>query len=127
MPAIDQRCIYRMQASISSPQTFTPPNDDLVILMNASLIKVAPHVVLRPKNLLSSPGLLNFGDFEDIPYNAYEMPLFAAMGCIGGIFGAFFNSLNLKITRFRMRHVHKRMFRYVKIGVDRRVGKLCGI
>uniref|UniRef100_UPI0037E76FC6 H(+)/Cl(-) exchange transporter 7 isoform X1 n=1 Tax=Semicossyphus pulcher TaxID=241346 RepID=UPI0037E76FC6 len=58
---------------------------------------------------LSSPGLINFGRFETdtVAYNLYEIPLFIAMGAIGGLLGALFNVLNYWLTIFRIRYVHR--------------------
>ncbi|XP_014879138.1 H(+)/Cl(-) exchange transporter 7 isoform X1 [Poecilia latipinna] len=58
---------------------------------------------------LSNPGLINFGRFESeaMEYNLYEIPLFIAMGAIGGGLGAFFNFLNYWLTIFRIRYVHR--------------------
>ncbi|CAN9505211.1 unnamed protein product [Ophioblennius macclurei] len=58
---------------------------------------------------LSNPGLINFGRFESdsVTYNLYEIPLFIAMGAIGGLLGALFNVLNYWLTIFRIRYVHR--------------------
>uniref|UniRef100_A0A3B5K8M3 Chloride channel 7 n=1 Tax=Takifugu rubripes TaxID=31033 RepID=A0A3B5K8M3_TAKRU len=58
---------------------------------------------------LSNPGLINFGRFESesVAYNLYEIPLFIAMGAIGGLLGALFNILNYWLTIFRIRYVHR--------------------
>eukprot|EP00064_Thunnus_orientalis_P016398 superscaffoldBa00003243_g16463 len=58
---------------------------------------------------LSNPGLINFGRFENerVAYNLYEIPLFIAMGAIGGLLGALFNVLNYWLTIFRIRYVHR--------------------
>ncbi|XP_047199779.1 H(+)/Cl(-) exchange transporter 7 isoform X2 [Hippoglossus stenolepis] len=58
---------------------------------------------------LSSPGLINFGRFQSdsVAYNLYEIPLFIAMGAIGGLLGALFNILNYWLTIFRIRYVHR--------------------
>ncbi|KAM3863470.1 H(+)/Cl(-) exchange transporter 7 isoform 2-T2 [Diretmus argenteus] len=58
---------------------------------------------------LSYPGLINFGRFESdsVAYNLYEIPLFIAMGAIGGLLGALFNFLNYWLTIFRIRYVHR--------------------
>ncbi|KAM4531859.1 H(+)/Cl(-) exchange transporter 7 isoform 1-T1 [Odontesthes bonariensis] len=58
---------------------------------------------------LSNPGLINFGRFESeiMEYNLYEIPLFIAMGALGGILGALFNVLNYWLTIFRIRYVHR--------------------
>ncbi|KAF0032496.1 hypothetical protein F2P81_014786 [Scophthalmus maximus] len=53
---------------------------------------------------LSNPGLINFGRFQSdsVAYNLYEIPLFIAMGAIGGLLGALFNILNYWLTIFRI-------------------------
>ncbi|XP_071330279.1 H(+)/Cl(-) exchange transporter 7 isoform X2 [Trachinotus anak] len=58
---------------------------------------------------LSNPGLINFGRFQSdsVTYNLYEIPLFIAMGAIGGLLGALFNVLNYWLTIFRIRYVHR--------------------
>ncbi|KAM8825447.1 H(+)/Cl(-) exchange transporter 7 isoform 1-T1 [Synchiropus picturatus] len=58
---------------------------------------------------LSNPGLINFGRFDSdsVTYNLYEIPLFIAMGAIGGLLGALFNVLNYWLTIFRIRYVHR--------------------
>ncbi|XP_061605442.1 H(+)/Cl(-) exchange transporter 7 isoform X1 [Phyllopteryx taeniolatus] len=58
---------------------------------------------------LSNPGLINFGRFENdsVAYYLYEIPLFIAMGAIGGLLGALFNILNYWLTIFRIRYVHR--------------------
>ncbi|XP_072298731.1 H(+)/Cl(-) exchange transporter 7 isoform X2 [Eucyclogobius newberryi] len=58
---------------------------------------------------LSNPGLINFGRFESesLEYNFYEIPLFIAMGAIGGLLGALFNFLNYWLTIFRIRYIHR--------------------
>lgn len=58
---------------------------------------------------LSNPGLINFGRFESeaMEYNLYEIPLFIAMGALGGLLGALFNFLNYWLTIFRIRYVHR--------------------
>ncbi|XP_037545453.1 H(+)/Cl(-) exchange transporter 7 [Nematolebias whitei] len=58
---------------------------------------------------LSNPGLINFGRFETetMGYNLYEIPLFIAMGAVGGALGALFNVLNYWLTIFRIRYVHR--------------------
>ncbi|NXV45879.1 CLCN7 protein, partial [Uria aalge] len=55
---------------------------------------------------LSSPGLINFGRFdnEKMGYTIQEIPIFIFMGVVGGILGALFNALNYWLTMFRIRH-----------------------
>ncbi|KAI7690585.1 H(+)/Cl(-) exchange transporter 7 [Sarcoptes scabiei] len=55
---------------------------------------------------LGSPGLLNFGKFQDIDYNIYEIPIYAAMGVFGGITGALFNLVNMKLTIMRQKFLN---------------------
>lgn len=64
----------------------------------------------RAGTTLSNPGLLNFGKFTDMPYNSYEIPLFVLLGVFGGLAGALFNWLNLRLTQFRMRYVLRTFF-----------------
>uniref|UniRef100_A0A8L2UJZ0 Chloride channel protein n=1 Tax=Rattus norvegicus TaxID=10116 RepID=A0A8L2UJZ0_RAT len=58
---------------------------------------------------LSSPGLINFGRFdsEKMAYTIHEIPVFIAMGVVGGILGAVFNALNYWLTMFRIRYIHR--------------------
>ncbi|XP_059887442.1 H(+)/Cl(-) exchange transporter 7 isoform X3 [Delphinus delphis] len=58
---------------------------------------------------LSSPGLINFGRFdtETMVYTIHEIPIFIAMGVVGGILGAVFNALNYWLTMFRIRYIHR--------------------
>ncbi|EHH31296.1 hypothetical protein EGK_12343 [Macaca mulatta] len=83
---------------------------------------------------LSSPGLINFGRKlahscgakllrelqdpeglqEDTPscpqkmaYTIHEIPVFIAMGVVGGVLGAVFNALNYWLTMFRIRYIHR--------------------
>jgi chloride channel 7 len=57
----------------------------------------------RPGDL-SYAGLLNFGKFENISYEMFELPTFVIMGVIGGLLGSLFNHINYKLTVFRMRY-----------------------
>ncbi|NWV97725.1 CLCN7 protein, partial [Machaerirhynchus nigripectus] len=58
---------------------------------------------------LSSPGLINFGRFdnEKMGYKIQEIPIFIFMGVVGGILGALFNALNYWLTMFRIRYIHR--------------------
>ena len=47
---------------------------------------------------LSSPGLLNFGKFDNVPWYWYEIPIFILMGIFGGLLGAAFVQMNKCIT-----------------------------
>ncbi|KAJ9582590.1 hypothetical protein L9F63_023078, partial [Diploptera punctata] len=57
---------------------------------------------------LSYAGLLNFGKFDNISYELFELPIFVLMGVIGGLLGSIFNHINYKLTVFRMRNITKK-------------------
>ncbi|XP_072029917.1 H(+)/Cl(-) exchange transporter 7-like [Amphiura filiformis] len=57
---------------------------------------------------LSSPGLVNFGQFANQSYYGYEIPIFFLMGVIGGLLGAVFNAINYRLTVYRIKFVHQR-------------------
>uniref|UniRef100_A0A8D9AXJ9 Chloride channel protein n=1 Tax=Cacopsylla melanoneura TaxID=428564 RepID=A0A8D9AXJ9_9HEMI len=54
---------------------------------------------------LTDPGLLNFGKFYSLQYSLLEIVLFVGMGVFGGLTGALYNSLNHKLTVFRLRYM----------------------
>ena len=58
---------------------------------------------------LDRPGLINFGRFTrpetEHLWTLQYIFVFAAMGAIGGLMGAWFNSLNKHLTIYRMKHV----------------------
>ncbi|XP_069690875.1 H(+)/Cl(-) exchange transporter 7 [Periplaneta americana] len=54
---------------------------------------------------LSFTGLLNFGKFENISYELFELLIFMIMGAVGGLLGSLFNHINYKLTVFRMRNI----------------------
>jgi H+/Cl- antiporter ClcA len=51
--------------------------------------------------------IFEFGSFNSFgqdtaAYHFTEVPIFVAMGAIGGLFGVLYNSLNLRISSFRV-------------------------
>ncbi|VDN60489.1 unnamed protein product [Dracunculus medinensis] len=54
---------------------------------------------------LSWNGLANFGVFTNINYNVWEIPIFLLIGVLGGLTGALFNCINLKLSKFRKRYL----------------------
>ncbi len=52
----------------------------------------------------SYPGLFNLGQFEPLPYEYFEIPIFVLMGMFGGLIGALWNSVNIKLTIFRSKY-----------------------
>ena len=55
---------------------------------------------------LAYDGLLNFGKFADMPFALLELPVFVAMGVLGGLMGALFNQMNYYLSAFRRRFIH---------------------
>jgi len=64
---------------------------------------------------LAFDGLLNFGKFPDMPFALMELPIFVAMGIIGGLTGALFNQLNYYLSVFRRRHIRSRWVRVLEV------------
>lgn len=52
---------------------------------------------------LSYKGLLNFGKFDDLSYHILDIPVFVLMGIAGGLMGALFCHLNVRLVIFRKR------------------------
>lgn len=59
-------------------------------------------------------GLLNFGHFENLNYELFELLLYCVMGAIGGILGAFYTYINYKLTIFRMRYLKARILKVIE-------------
>jgi len=53
---------------------------------------------------LTYRGLLNFGKFDDLTYHILDIPIFVLMGIAGGLMGALFCHINLKLVKFRKRY-----------------------
>lgn len=47
---------------------------------------------------VNSPGLITFGGFTQNAYKLWELPTFAAIGVVGGLLGALFNGINVKVS-----------------------------
>lgn len=52
----------------------------------------------------SYPGLFNFGQFEPIPFEFVEIPIFVMMGIFGGLTGALWNFVNTQMAFFRSKY-----------------------
>lgn len=53
-------------------------------------------------------GLFAFGLFDDFNgYSTYELIIFAAMGSVGGVLGAFFNQINMQATLYRRQYANE--------------------
>lgn len=56
---------------------------------------------------MSFPGLINFGRFDNTNWFIFEIPIFIFLGCAGGLIGALFNSINHRLTIFRMKYINR--------------------
>jgi len=59
-------------------------------------------------------GLFNLGEFEALPFEYFELPIFILMGVMGGCFGALWNSLNIKLLIFREHFIKRKWLRVVE-------------
>lgn len=66
---------------------------------------------------MSYPGLINFGQFGDISYSFFELPLYILMGAMGGLFGALYNKINHKLAVFRMSYLSSNWSKVVESGL----------
>ncbi|XP_014248835.1 H(+)/Cl(-) exchange transporter 7-like [Cimex lectularius] len=73
--------------------------------LNLSLSAVEGH-----PGQLTHPGLLFFGKLNDTitKYEVFELPIFILMGVIGGLLGAVFVAINMRLMVFRMKHIKKK-------------------
>uniref|UniRef100_A0A336KZX9 Chloride channel protein n=1 Tax=Culicoides sonorensis TaxID=179676 RepID=A0A336KZX9_CULSO len=72
------------------------------------------------------PGLFNLGQFEPLPFQYYELPIFIAMGIFGGIIGAFWNCMNTKINIFRNRFIKWKFARVIEAMLIAALSATCG-
>lgn len=63
----------------------------------------------------SYPGLFNLGQFEPLPYEYFEIPIFVTMGMFGGFMGALWNSVNIKLTILRSRYITTKWGRVLEV------------
>ena len=55
---------------------------------------------------LNAPGMIDFGDFssrEGVPFSSIEVLCFIAIGMCGGVMGAAFNAINIRVTHLRFK------------------------
>ncbi|KAG4067704.1 hypothetical protein HA402_005476 [Bradysia odoriphaga] len=65
----------------------------------------------------SYPGLFNLGQFEPLPYEYFEIPIFVTMGMFGGLMGAVWNSVNIKLTIIRSRYITTKWGRVLEVAI----------
>ncbi len=59
--------------------------------------------------------LLNFGAFAGpMPYPVVQFPLFLLLGVAGGLTGALFNAINLRVNKWRARHTRTNVAKSVE-------------
>merc|ERR1719369_78270 len=59
---------------------------------------------------------VEFGRFDNRPYQVWELFLFGIIGVLGGLAGALFNGLNTKLSKWRMRWIGPRgHMRYLEV------------
>eukprot|EP00599_Poterioochromonas_sp_BG-1_P012444 CAMPEP_0173159256 /NCGR_PEP_ID=MMETSP1105-20130129/16980_1 /TAXON_ID=2985 /ORGANISM="Ochromonas sp., Strain BG-1" /LENGTH=866 /DNA_ID=CAMNT_0014077613 /DNA_START=186 /DNA_END=2786 /DNA_ORIENTATION=- len=80
--------------------------------------------IIFPEQATSSAGMFALGQFDNLfdgrsNFYVYELPLFIAMGCCGGIMGALFNHINMNMSLYRMK--------YLNMSKQRRMIELCTI
>nr|XP_024217492.1 H(+)/Cl(-) exchange transporter 7-like [Halyomorpha halys] len=80
--------------------------------LNLSLSAVEGH-----PGQLTHPGLLFFGRLNDTitKYEVFELPIFILMGVIGGLLGAIFVAINMRLMVFRMKHIKKKWMKLLEV------------
>jgi chloride channel 7 len=97
------------------------------ITFRAFICAVITHLTLGlifPDQSVSSSGMFAFGQFDNLydgksNFSIYEMPMFVAIGCCGGLLGALFNHVNERVSIYRKKKINafkwKRMVELVSI------------
>jgi len=80
-------------------------------MISATTVASILSQFLHNRELGGIPGMFNFADFTDdtsqSPYKLWELPIFLGIGGIGGLVGATFNSLNMRLSKIRQRIVQR--------------------
>eukprot|EP01038_Epipyxis_sp_PR26KG_P010243 gene10243-13777_t len=68
--------------------------------------------IVFPTAATSSSGMFALGQFENYyngrsNYYVYELPIFMGIGALGGVLGAIFNHINMKMSMYRKDHLNK--------------------
>lgn len=74
---------------------------------------------------LGNPGLINFGKFEGT-YAPQDLLIFFMMAGIGGLGGAAFNALNIRLTKFRKKYIKTKCLCIAEAAVTAGVCALVG-
>uniref|UniRef100_A0A0N4VDM2 Chloride channel protein n=1 Tax=Enterobius vermicularis TaxID=51028 RepID=A0A0N4VDM2_ENTVE len=74
-------------------------------MISSFTVNLILSVFYGVSGFLSWTGLANFGVFENIEYNIWEIPIFLFIGVMGGLLGSFFNLLSVRLMKFRQKYV----------------------
>lgn len=58
--------------------------------------------------------MFNLGEFEALPFEYYELPIYIIMGIIGGLSGALWISLNNQLNKFREHFIKKKFLKVIE-------------
>lgn len=70
-------------------------------------------------------GLFNLGEFEALPFEYYELPIFIGMGIFGGLSGALWISFNNKLNQFRNQFITKKWLKVVEAMLVTAISATC--
>lgn len=59
-------------------------------------------------------GLFNLGEFEALPFEYFELPIFMCMGALGGLSGALWIKFNVTLNIFRDRFIKQKWVRVLE-------------
>lgn len=59
-------------------------------------------------------GLFNLGEFEALPFQYFELPIFILMGVFGGLSGAMWISWNSKLNQFRTSFIRRKWLKVME-------------
>ncbi|KAL7051504.1 hypothetical protein ACKWTF_004484 [Chironomus riparius] len=59
-------------------------------------------------------GLFNLGEFEALPFEYFELPIFMLMGVFGGLSGAFWIKINTSLNIFRDKCIKQKWIRVIE-------------
>jgi len=86
-------------------------------MIAAFTVNVMFHFTDTSNGLSDNSGLLAFGISRDFTYSALELIPFALLGVLGGLLGALFVKLNIRINSWRRAHLppSKKFLRFVEV------------
>ncbi|KAK7194868.1 CLC-type chloride channel [Novymonas esmeraldas] len=88
---------------------------DFKALMAALLCGVTAVLLQSRVDLWHTGRIVQFSVNYQHNWHFFELPMFAAIGCFGGLMGSTFSVVNLRVGRWRKKHV--RQWRLVEVAV----------